>query len=214
MFPLLRTVLGVLPACLQRGRPASSERFPPAARPPTCHASTTNPNRVPPPCQHTHKLSIWTPSDGSRAYLLLCPDRQQFVLLLTPPETGGPGRRHGSSSGALQSVNALLACARHQAGMWLRHNNPFVDHTQQPAGDTAVLTFEIDFQEVVGMDFRCVFVRHCVCVTPCVTPCVFVCDCTRFMCVGQLLATQEFRQVSSPPPRPPPSLPHAQVAAD
>lgn len=58
-----------------------------------------------------------------------------------------------SNAGSL-SVNAFLACARNQAALWLRHKNPFIDHTQQPGGDTAVLTFEVAFSEVVGMDFR------------------------------------------------------------
>jgi hypothetical protein len=65
-------------------------------------------------------------------------------------------QRGGSSS---LSVNALLACARNQAAHWLRHKNPFIDHTHQPLCDTAVLTFEVGFSDVVGMDFRCVCCR-------------------------------------------------------
>lgn len=60
---------------------------------------------------------------------------------------------HDSSAGSL-SVNAVLACARNYAALWLRHKNPFIDHTQEPSGDTAVLTFEVAFSDVVGMDFR------------------------------------------------------------
>lgn len=48
----------------------------------------------------------------------------------------------------------MLACARNYAALWLRHKNPFIDHTQEPSGDTAVLTFEVAFADVVGMDFR------------------------------------------------------------
>lgn len=59
---------------------------------------------------------------------------------------------HQSSAGSL-SVNAVLACARNYAGLWLRHKNPFIDHTQEPSGDTAVLAFEVAFSDVVGMDF-------------------------------------------------------------
>lgn len=58
-----------------------------------------------------------------------------------------------SNAGSL-SVNAVLACARNYAALWLRHKNPFIDHTTEPSDDTAVLTFEVAFSEVVGMDFR------------------------------------------------------------
>jgi hypothetical protein len=145
---------------------------------------------------------LWTPVEGMRPFLLLCPDRKQFVVLLArEPDTkvqsqllvrladspleqqpGGPVLRnpgvfshrlltclllltnphivttcslqaHNSSGGSL-SVNAVLACARNYAALWLRHKNPFIDHTQEPSGDTAVLTFEVPFADVVGMDFR------------------------------------------------------------
>ena len=58
------------------------------------------------------------------------------------------------SNGGSLSVNAVLACARNYAALWLRHKNPFIDHTPEPSGDTAVLTFEVAFSEVVGLDFR------------------------------------------------------------
>lgn len=66
----------------------------------------------------------------------------------------GVSLQANSSSGGSLSVNAVLACARNYAALWLRHKNPFIDHTQEPAGDSAVLTFEVSFSNVVGMDFR------------------------------------------------------------
>lgn len=85
-----------------------------------------------------------------------------------------------SSSGGSLSVNAVLAYARNYAALRLRHKNPFVDHLSQDAaagvaaggapssgsgsgssGGTAhsaqqqqVLTFEVGFADVVGLDFR------------------------------------------------------------
>lgn len=53
----------------------------------------------------------------------------------------------------------MLACCRDYAAKWLRHKNPFIDHTQDPGSDTAVLTFEVAFTHVVGMDFRSVECR-------------------------------------------------------
>jgi hypothetical protein len=51
------------------------------------------------------------------------------------------------------SLNALLCWVRSQVSLWLRHKNPFVDHTQAPHSDTSVLTFEVGWEDVVGMDF-------------------------------------------------------------
>lgn len=52
------------------------------------------------------------------------------------------------------SVNGLLCRVRNQVSLWLRHKNPFVDHTPQPDRDTSVLTFEISWADIVGIDFK------------------------------------------------------------
>lgn len=43
---------------------------------------------------------------------------------------------------------------RQQITLRLRHKNPFADHTQEPDQDTSVLTFEVNWSNIVGMDFK------------------------------------------------------------
>lgn len=48
----------------------------------------------------------------------------------------------------------MLGWLRHQVSLRLRHKNPFVDHAQHPDRDGSVLTFEINWSSIVGMDFK------------------------------------------------------------
>lgn len=62
-------------------------------------------------------------------------------------------QEHSSRAGNL-SVNAVLAHAHGWAARWLRHKNPFIDHADPASTDAAVLSFEVAFCDVVGVDFK------------------------------------------------------------